>query len=105
MLSRETQYRTALSEGGQFLGRTIQRMGVRGTISFKHLLASWYRSTFDPVVAAPARLYPFFYAWRPSTFPAEVVFVWALEDMVPNNSGPRSFMDVKAKVQGIGYAA
>ena len=103
-LSRVTELRTAVSRGGQFLGRSIQSMGVAGSVALRHLLAGFYRSDFDPFVEA-ARLHPFFYAWRPATFPNEVVYIWTTDDVAPMNSGQRDFMQVNLQVQGIGYVA
>jgi hypothetical protein len=103
-LSRVTELRTAVSRGGQFLGRSIQSMGVAGSVALRHLLAGWYRSDFDPFVES-IRLHPFFYAWRPASFPNEVVYIWTTEDVAPSNMGIRDFMQVNLAVQGIGYAA
>lgn len=101
-LSRETVLDHSLSRGGQFLGQSIRRMGLTGSASFRHLPAQWYREQFDPFVRA-ARRYPYFFAWRPATFPAEVAYVWTDKDIAPSNMGIRDLMDVSWSMQGIGY--
>lgn len=100
-LSRETKLHQMLSRGGQFLGQNFQSFGVRTTAQFQHLTAAWYRANFDPFVKA-ARAYPYFFAWRPQTFPAEVGYVWSPDDIIPTNMGKRTFMEVKIPMVGIG---
>lgn len=102
-LSRETVLHHSLSRGGQFLGQGYRRLGLTGSIAFRHLPASWYRAQFDPFVRA-ARRYPYFVAWRPATFPAEVAYVWTDRDIAPSNMGIRDLMDVSWNMKGLGNA-
>ena len=99
-LSRETTLSNNVSEGGQYLGRSIIRRGAGTSASWSHLRADWYRSEFDPFVRA-ARTAPFFIGWRPETFPAELGFCWVGEDIAPENSGPRDFMSVEMSFRGL----
>lgn len=98
-LSRQTTIRPNQSEKGQWLGRSIVRQGVAASYKWEHLTADWYRAEFDPFVQ-DARKYPFFIAWKPSTFPKEVAYGWVNEDIRPSNSGKRDFMDVAISVSG-----
>jgi hypothetical protein len=100
-LSRMTEVNNNVSEGGQYLGRSIIRSGVRTNAAYQHLTADWYRANFDPF-AKSARQYPFFFAWRPTTYPQEVGFVWTGADIQPQNTGPRDFMAVSFDMTGIG---
>jgi hypothetical protein len=99
-LSRITETTQNTSETGQYLGRSIIRKGLQTSCEYQHLTADWYRANFDPFVEA-ARESPFFYAWRPEQYPAEVGFVWTTGDIRPSNTGPRNFMSVGFKVAGI----
>lgn len=101
-LSRDTVLNATVSKGGQYLGQSIRSMGVVGSINLNHLKASWYRSDFD-LFAEDARQYPFFYAWRPQTFPKEIVYLWTTDDISPTNMGKRDMMEVSLKVRGIGW--
>jgi hypothetical protein len=92
-LSRVTEYTADESEGGQFVSQAIKRKGFIGRVSYKHLSASWYRDSFDPFVRH-ARLYPYFYAWRPGSFPDEVIYARTIEDIHPSNMGLRGLMEV-----------
>lgn len=100
VLSRTTEISNNVSDGGQFLGRSIIRKGAATSFGWQHLKADWYRSNFDPFVMA-ARTMPFFIAWRPEQYHGEVGFVWTGDDIKPGNTGPRDFMSVDMTVQGL----
>jgi hypothetical protein len=100
-LSRETVLHQSLSRGGQFLGQGFRRHGVTGSIAFQNLPASFVRQDFD-LFTKSARRFPYFVAWRPSTFPKEVAYVWTDEDIRPSNMGKRDFMQVSWNMKGLG---
>ncbi len=102
-LSRVTDTTQNMSETGQYLGRSITRKGLKTNCEYQHLKADWYRANFDPFVEA-ARTAPFFYAWRPLSYPNELGFVWTTGDIKPTNSGPKDFMSVGFTVTGIANA-
>ena len=101
-LSRNTVLHGSMSRGGQFLGQGFRRHGVSGQMAFNNLTAEWYRANMDPFVRH-ARSLPYFAAWRPATFPREVVYGWTLDDIAPQNIGKRDLMSVSFNVQGIGH--
>lgn len=101
-LSRDTELNQSLSRGGELLGQGFRRHGQTGSIPWKHLTASWYRTYFDPFVKS-ARRYPFFVAWRPEDFPLEVAYAWATSDIKPQNMGMKDFMSVELPMRGIGW--
>ncbi len=99
-LARQTEYANSVSEGGQFLGRSIVRKGVGTAYAWANLTAAWYRQYFDPFVSYAQRG-AFFIAWNPLQFPDEVGFIWVPEDIKPSNSGPRDLMSVSFNAGGI----
>lgn len=100
-LGRETVIRPQTSERGQFLGRSIIRAGVSFQASWRHLLPAWYRENFDPFVLS-ARRRPFFIAWRPLSYPAEVGYMWTQGDITPSNMGMGAgMMQVSLSCMGI----
>lgn len=101
-LARETELRGAMSRGGQFLGQDYRSLGVVGQAALRNLTAAWYRASFDPFVKE-ARRYPYFFAWRPQTFPLEVAYVWTDKDIRPSNMGKRDLMDVSWPMRGVGH--
>lgn len=101
-LSRQTQLKQPVSRGGQFLGQSYRRLGVATSAAWKNLGAAWYRTNFDPFVKE-ARKNPYFFAWRPQSYPLELGYVWTGDDIAPSNMGVRDFMEVSMKLAGIGY--
>lgn len=100
-LSADTVIRPQRSERGQFLGRTIIRGGFKTGAAWSNLSAAWVRDSFMPFVKS-ARRYPFFFAWRPGSFPKEVGYVWTPGDIAPSNAGPRDLMSVDMEIEGLG---
>lgn len=87
-LQRETVLHQALSRGGQFLGQGFRRHGLVTSVAFSNLSAAWVRSELDPFIES-ARSEPYFFAWRPASFPDEVAFAWTREDIRPVNMDRR----------------
>lgn len=102
-LSRKTEARPQVSEGGALLGRSIRREGVMTEIAFENIEADWLRQHFEPFIES-ARVYPFGWVWHPENYPAEVAFVWTpsgKEDIRPAHSGLPDRMNVSFPVEGI----
>ena len=100
-LSRVTRGTPNISQGGEFLGRSIERRAVATSYAWRNLSAAWYRVNFDPFVAHCAdTLGTFFISWRPSSHPNETAYAWLTGDVQPNNSGSRDLMDVTVRAVG-----
>ena len=101
-LSRTTVIRPQISERGQFLGRSIVRSGFQADYSWQNLTPAFCRDEFDLFVA-DALLFPFFLAWRPSTFIESVVYAWSGQGISPSNTGiGEGLMQVSMSVSGLG---
>lgn len=81
--ARKTSVVNGRSEAGDYLGRVVLGQFLEWNASFKHFLPDWYRTNFDPFVAAAQDDVPFFYAWSPVGYPYEVVFAWFTDDPIP----------------------
>jgi hypothetical protein len=101
-MSRETELSVSLSESGQFLGQSIVSRGVSAAVHFRHLDPAWVRASFDPF-AKEARLYPYVFAWRALTYPAELAYVWTTKPIKPSNMGKREWMEVQWSMVGMGH--
>ena len=99
-LAPKSAVRPTMSEKGQFLGSSVQRLGLSTTFEWKNLKATWYRDNFDPFVQNIPKANPFFIAWRPASFPSEVAYAWASNDIVPSNTGVIDMMQVSMQVEG-----
>ena len=67
-LSRAVETRQAISETGQWLGRTIQRQASQTEMNWTHLDGDWYRGTFQPFAKALPQT-PFGLIQNPSAMP------------------------------------
>lgn len=86
VLSAKTEYRSTISETGQFLGREITSQGSEGNFSWQYLDPDWYRENFQPFVVS-AKTKPFLISWRPDLYSDEVVFGHVEGDIKPSNTG------------------
>jgi hypothetical protein len=98
-LNRLVETRHALSETGQWLGRTVQRQALRTTMDWQHLESAWYRANFDPfAMTLPQR--PFGLIQNPLRMPESVAWCWTDESPAPQNMGVRDFMSVSLNITG-----
>lgn len=97
---RKSSISNGRSESGQFLGRVLRREYRESSVSLQNITPSWYRSTMEPFVEA-ARTRPYFWAWRPQQYPAEVGYAWLTGDMQVSNQLSNGFMQLSFSMQGI----
>lgn len=88
------------SESGNFLGRIILGSSTSTEVNLQNLTADWYRANFRPFLTA-ARDTPFFFGWRPGTYPAEVGYAWLTNDPRPSNQRPNGMMQVDLSLGGV----
>ena len=99
-LSQKTSYQSAMSDSGQFLGRTIIRKGTAASYQWQYLEPVFYREEFQKFVQSATR-FPFFIQWRPVEFPEEVSYVHTTGDIKPQNmTGGHGLMSVSMNVVG-----
>ena len=98
--SRKTAIRPNVSEGGQWLGRSIVREGSNTTVSWRNLEYGWYKEYFDPFVEQ-ARVRPYFFAMRPDKYPEISGYVWTNADITPTISGVQNYLDVTVEMEGL----
>lgn len=99
-LGRNQVVSTGLSDNGAFLGRIKRREFLSSAVELKNLTPGWYRTEFDPFAEASAER-PFFWAWRPGTYPDEVGYAWVTGAIKPANSNPNGMMSVGFEMQGV----
>ncbi len=99
-LNRKTTVSSGVSESGQFLGRVKRRQMLAGDASFNNITPDWYRETFDPFVEA-AEERCFFFAWRPSSYPTEVGYMWLDGDPETSNALPNGMMSLSFSMNGM----
>lgn len=95
--AREANVITGMSENGRYLGAVQVGETNKSAIEFRNLSPTWYRETLDPVIASRR---PFFWAWRPTTYPLEVGYVWPVGNPKPNNQRANGMMAIGVPVEG-----
>jgi hypothetical protein len=98
-LNRQVEVVSGLSESGNYLGRIVTGSSLSTSVSLTHLEPDWYRTNFDPFVLA-AQTVPFFFAWRPFSYPDEVAFAWLTNEPQPSNMLPNGMMQVSLDMSG-----
>lgn len=88
------------TENGDFLGRIILSEQRSTEVALQNLTPSWYRSEMDPFIQA-SKDTPFFFAWRPFSYPYEVGFGWMTNNPQPVNQRPNGMMQIQLQMTGI----
>jgi hypothetical protein len=88
------------SESGAFLGRIILGQMTESGIDMKNITPDWFRVNMRPFLLQ-AQEFPFFFAWRPSTYPREVGYCWLTSDPNPSNQLGNGMMQVSLKLAGV----
>lgn len=91
---------TARSQSGEYLGGVISGGSLASSVSIIKLTPAWYRSTLDPFFEV-AMEQPFFWGWRPETYPDEMGYAWLTTDPVPNPSDLAGYIDVQFQMEGL----
>jgi hypothetical protein len=91
--SPRTEFAQNLSEGGQWLGRSVARIAKAASFGWDYLPASFVDGAFVAFQKA-ARTRPFFLASLPSIAAAECHFAWVKADIVPARMGVRGYYTV-----------
>lgn len=98
--ARNRNVMTGRSQSGDFLGRIIVG-GTRQTdVAINWLTPAWYRSTLEPFMAVSAES-PFFWGWKPETYPDEVGFAWLTSDPRPIPAHLAGYINVQFQMEGI----
>lgn len=98
--ARKTDVSNGRSESGNFLGRIVLGSWRETTVPLSLISPDWYREYMDEFLDA-ARTTPFFFAWRPQTYPMEVGFGWLIEDPMPAPQGPSNRIAFDLRVSGV----
>ncbi len=91
---------TGKSEAGDFLGRIITQEMLATAVALKNLTASYVRSVFKPFTDK-AKDTPFFFAWRPGTYPLETAYCWLTADAKYVNQLANGMMSVDLSLMGV----
>jgi hypothetical protein len=99
-LSAKTIRYSSMTEGGNFVGEQIRRLGFTTSAPFKNLSNDWYRTYFQPFVIH-ARTLPFFFAWNLEQYSTDVGYCKTSEDITPSY-GSLDMFNVSFDMVGFG---
>ena len=99
-LTRAVETRQAISETGQWLGRTVQRQALRTSMEWSHLTSAWYRANFALFALALPQT-PFGFIQNALRMPESVAWCWTDEVPAPSNMGILDFMSVSLGMTGL----
>lgn len=88
------------SVSGNFLGRIVLGRKVSTQVSLQNLTPDWYRTYMAPFVLAAEEI-PFFFAWRPSSYPNEIGYAWLSQDAIPKNQRNNGMMQIDFQMEGV----
>ena len=100
-LARQKRHLNNRGETGNFLGRYLLSQTRTTSYPFQFLDEAWYRATMDPFIDAVSDETPFFAAWKPQEFPADVGYCWLTGDAEPQWHRPTGTMGVTIQVAGV----
>jgi hypothetical protein len=88
------------SEAGQFLGRIVMQEFVKNTIPLSLIDPLYFRNHIaDFLVFSKAN--PFFFAWRPQTYPQEIGYCHMTNDPLPLNEAPHGLVAMQMEMTGV----
>lgn len=99
-LGRSQNVTVGRSDNGQFLGLYLRSQTLESSVALKNLTPGWYRTLFDPFAASMASR-PFFWAWRPDSYPEEVGYAWSSQGAKVSNQSANGLMEVSFPMEGI----
>jgi hypothetical protein len=88
------------SESGNFLGRIVLGEWRETSVPLSLISPSWFRTYMRPFLK-DGRDLPFFFAWRPETYPREVGYGWLTEDPAPTPDTTSHLLSFDLKVSGV----
>jgi hypothetical protein len=88
------------SEAGNFLGRIVTQEFVKDTIPLSLIDPAYFRS-YIAAFLVDSKENPFFFAWRPQTYPAEIGYCHMTNDPAPINEAPHGLISMSMEMTGI----
>lgn len=98
-LTADIVSRPNVSEGGEWLGRSLIRQGRSTSMQWNNLSPQWYRNNFDQF-RIHAQSGTFFVAWNPGQYGTDVLYAHTDDDIRPTHAGFRDKLSVSMNVKG-----
>lgn len=88
------------SEAGHFLGRIVTQEFVQNKVPLSLITPAYYRDNIDAFVEA-SKTTPFFFGWRPETYPDELGYCNMTNEPVPVNESPHGLISMTLEMTGV----
>lgn len=89
------------SESDDYLGSIVTNSRLSTAVQINYLTPAWVRSYLDDFCDYASNGRPFFFAWRPETYPNEVGYVWAQGDVKPETVHLAGYFNFSMNLMGI----
>ncbi|WP_262048662.1 hypothetical protein [Bradyrhizobium sp. Bra78] len=96
----KTSVANGRSETGKFLGRIVLGQWRESTVPLSLISPAWFRTYMRPFLR-DGRDLPFFFGWRPQSYPREIGLGYLVDDPAPAPVGPSNLLAFDLKVSGI----
>jgi len=97
---RSARIQNGRSEAGHFLGRIVIQETRDTAVALQNLTPTWYRTYMDPFIRASKEV-PFFFAWRPQSYPYETGYGWMTNEPRPVNQRANGMMQIDLQMSGV----
>lgn len=88
------------SEAGDYLGRIVTQEFRESKVPLSLIEPAYYRAHIDAFVAA-SRDTPFFFGWRPQSYPAEIGYCAMTNEPMPVNESPHGLVALTLEMTGV----
>jgi hypothetical protein len=93
--------RPSTLERGQWLGRHAHGRRASATYTATHTSMQWVKENAMDLFEALRDGEGVFYAWRPETYPGDVIYGFLASEIKPTNAGTLDFLDFDIQLTGI----
>jgi len=98
--ARTAKVTNGRSEAGQFLGRIVLQEFVKNSIPLSLIGPTYFREHIADFLAY-SKENPFFFAWRPQTYPDEIGYCHMTNDPLPVNEAPHGLIAMTMEMTGV----
>jgi hypothetical protein len=89
-----------MSEAGDFLGRIETQRKIENEVPLSLIDPTYYRNHIDQFLDV-SKTTPFFFGWRPQTYPAEIGYCSMTNDPHPVNESPHGLISMDFAMTGV----
>ena len=88
------------SESGNYLGSIITTEWRETRQSLTLIEPAYYREHIDPFIEACGDT-PFFFGWRPESYPGDLGYAWMTNEPMPRNATGHGLIEIELQMSGI----